>query len=84
VIGATWQAATRIVTGVGDLVQMTRDSQAQIGYSVVGRSGGRVMLCVVCTVHMETRSEDFLVEPQNQGRRFPKLGLKTGSSGMVI
>jgi hypothetical protein len=24
----------------------------------------------VCTVHMETRSVGFLVEPQNQGRRF--------------
>jgi hypothetical protein len=28
------------------------------------------MLCVVCTVHKETRSVSFLVEPQNQGRRF--------------
>ncbi len=26
--------------------------------------------CAVCTVHMETRSVGFLVEPQNQGRRF--------------
>jgi hypothetical protein len=38
---------------------------AQIGYSVVERSGGRVMLCAVCTVHMDTRSASFLVEPQN-------------------
>jgi hypothetical protein len=29
-----------------------------------------VKLCVVCTVHVETRSAGFLVEPQNQGRRF--------------
>jgi hypothetical protein len=29
---------------------------------------GRVMPCVVCTVHVETRSKDFLVEPQNQCR----------------
>jgi hypothetical protein len=72
------------MVGVGDLVQRTGDGQAQIRYSVAGRSGGRVMLCVVCTVHMEMRSEDFLVEPQNQGRRFLELGLKTGSSGMVI
>jgi hypothetical protein len=28
------------------------------------------MLCVVCTVHKETRSTGFLVHPQNQGRRF--------------
>jgi hypothetical protein len=28
---------------------------------------------------------DFLVEPQNQGGRgFPDMGLKTGSSGLVI
>jgi hypothetical protein len=29
-----------------------------------------VALCAVCTVHMETRSTGFLVETQNQGRRF--------------
>jgi hypothetical protein len=43
---------------------------AQAGYSVAGRSGGRVMPCVVCTVHMKTRITGFLVEPQNQGRQF--------------
>jgi hypothetical protein len=25
---------------------------------------------VVCTMHIETRRADFLVEPQNQDRRF--------------
>jgi hypothetical protein len=53
-------------------------------YSVAGRSGGRVMPCVVCTMHMEMRSTSFLVESQNQGQRFLGLGLKTGSSGLVI
>jgi hypothetical protein len=43
---------------------------AQVGYSVVGRSRGRVALCKVCTWHVETRSAGFLVEPQNQGRWF--------------
>jgi hypothetical protein len=43
---------------------------AQVGYSVAGRSRGRVTLCVVCTVDKEMRSVDFLVEPQNLGRRF--------------
>jgi hypothetical protein len=43
---------------------------AHVGYSVAGRSRGRVALCAVCTVHMETRSTGFLVETQNQGRRF--------------
>jgi hypothetical protein len=42
----------------------------QVGYSVVGRSRGRVVSCAVCTVHVETRSAGFLVEPQNQERRF--------------
>jgi hypothetical protein len=26
--------------------------------------------CVICTMHEETSSMVFLVEPQNQGRRF--------------
>jgi hypothetical protein len=41
---------------------------AQVGYSVVGRSRGQVTLCAVCTMHVETRSANFLVEPQNQDR----------------
>jgi hypothetical protein len=58
---------------------------AQVGYSVARRSRGRVALCAVCTGHIETRSAGFLVEPQNQGGGgFPDLGLKTGSSGLVI
>jgi hypothetical protein len=39
----------------------------KVGYSVAGRSGGQVTPCAVCTVHKETRSAGFLVEPQNQG-----------------
>jgi hypothetical protein len=65
-----WWEATRINAGVGDLVQRIRDSQEQFGYSVVGRSRGQVTPCAVCTVHMDMRSTDFLVEPQIQGRRF--------------
>jgi hypothetical protein len=38
----------------------------QVGYSVAGRSGGRVTPCVVCTVHIETGSADFLIEPKNK------------------
>jgi hypothetical protein len=34
---------------------------------VTERSGGRVTQCAVCTVHVETMSVGFLVEPQNQG-----------------
>jgi hypothetical protein len=43
---------------------------AQVGYSVPGRSRGRVASCAVYIWHVETRSAGFLVEPQNQGRRF--------------
>jgi hypothetical protein len=42
----------------------------QVGYSMTGRSKGRVAPCAVCTWHVETRSVGFLFEPQNQGRRF--------------
>jgi hypothetical protein len=64
----------RIVAGVGDLVQRTWDGQAQFGYSVAGRSRGRVTRCAVGTVHKETRSVGFLVEPQNQGRWISRFG----------
>jgi hypothetical protein len=68
--GAACRAVTRIVAGVGDLVRRAGDGQTQVGYSMAGRSGGRVMPCAVCTVHEEMRSEGFLVKPQNQGRQF--------------
>jgi hypothetical protein len=51
----------RIEAGVENLVQRTGDGQAQVGYSVVRQSRGRVMLCAVCTMHKETRSAGFLV-----------------------
>jgi hypothetical protein len=70
VAGAAWRAMMRIVTRVGHLVRRTRDSQAQVEYLVPGWSGGHVTQCAVCTMHVETRSVDFLVEPQNQGRLF--------------
>jgi hypothetical protein len=57
----------------------------QVGYSVAGRSRGRVAPCAIYTWHVETRSAGFLVEPQNQGGGgFPGLDLKTGRSGLVI
>jgi hypothetical protein len=43
---------------------------AQVRYLVAGRSRGRVSLYVICTVHVETRSAGFLVEPQHQGLWF--------------
>jgi hypothetical protein len=62
---AAWQEAMRIMVRVGDLVWRTGDDQAQVGYSMAKRSGGRVMLCAVCTMHAEMKSASFLVEPQN-------------------
>jgi hypothetical protein len=44
VIGATWRAVMRIMVGVGDLVQQTRDGQAHVGYSVARQLRGRVTL----------------------------------------
>jgi hypothetical protein len=61
VTGAAWQEVIRIGAEVGDLVQGTGDGQAQVGYSVVGRSRGQVTLSAVCIVHKETRSTCFLV-----------------------
>jgi hypothetical protein len=61
VVDAAWPAAMRIVAGIGDLVQRIGDGQAQIGYSVAGRSGGQMTPCAVCTVHVEMRSAGFLV-----------------------
>jgi hypothetical protein len=68
IAGATWGTAMRIVAGVGDLVQRIDDGQAHVRYSVTERSRGWMISCVVCTMHMETRSASFLVEPKNQGR----------------
>jgi hypothetical protein len=54
---------TRIEAGVGDLVWRIGDDQAQVGYSVAGRSAGQVMPCTTFRIiHVEeTRSTDFLV-----------------------
>jgi hypothetical protein len=65
VASATWRATMRIMAGVRDLVQMTSDGQAQVRYSVAGRSGSRVTPCAICTVHKEMMSACFFVEPQN-------------------
>jgi hypothetical protein len=56
---------------------------AQVEYSMVKRSRGRVAPCAVYTVHVETRSASFLVEPQNQGRRFVS-GLASKSLGRFL
>jgi hypothetical protein len=61
---ATWRVATRIVARVGDLVQRTGDDRTGqvLGGRMIERSGGTV--CgLLHTVHMETRSAGFLVEP---------------------
>jgi hypothetical protein len=69
-----WRVATSIVAEVGDLVQRIEDGQAQVRYSVAGRSRGMETLCAICTVHKEMRSTGFLVEPQNQGRQVSRFG----------
>jgi hypothetical protein len=49
VAGVAWRAATRIMAGVGDIVQRTGDGQAQVGY-LVGRMIGRLD-DAVCGLH---------------------------------
>jgi hypothetical protein len=48
VAGAAWHAATRVVAGVGDLVQRTGDSRTGrvLGGQAIERSGG-----TVCGLH---------------------------------
>jgi hypothetical protein len=43
---------------------------AQVEYLKDGRSRGRVAQCMAYIMHVEMRCTGFLVEPQNQGRRF--------------
>jgi hypothetical protein len=52
----------RIEAGVGDFVRRIMDNQAQVRYSMAGRSGARMTLYAICIVHVEeTRSTDFPV-----------------------
>jgi hypothetical protein len=55
VIGATWRAATRIVAGVEDLVQRTRDGLTGqvLGGRMIERSGG-----IVCGLHRARGDEE--------------------------
>jgi hypothetical protein len=59
VAGATWRAATRIMVGVGDLVQRTEDGRTGwvLGGRTIERSGG-----VVCGLHRarEDEKHEFL------------------------
>jgi hypothetical protein len=79
VAGAAWRVTTRIVTEVGDLVQRIKNGHTG-RVLVTGQLKGRVTPCAVCTVHVETMSVGFLVEPQNQDRRFVS-GLTSKSLG---
>jgi hypothetical protein len=55
VAGAAWRAATRIVAGVGDLVQRTRDGRTGrvLGGRAIERSGG-----VVCGLYHARGDEE--------------------------
>jgi hypothetical protein len=55
VAGAAWRAATRIVIGVGDLVQMTGDGRTGrvLGGQTIERSGG-----AVCGLHHARGDEE--------------------------
>jgi hypothetical protein len=55
VVGATWHAATRIMAGVGDLVQRTGDGRTGqiLGSRKIERSGG-----AVCGLHRAHGDEE--------------------------
>jgi hypothetical protein len=55
VAGAAWRAATRIVAGVGDLVQRTKDGHTGrvLGGRAIERSGG-----TVCGLHRACGDEE--------------------------
>jgi hypothetical protein len=55
VAGAAWRAATRIMAGVGDLVQRIRDgcTDGVLGGRTIERSGG-----VVCGLHRARGDEE--------------------------
>jgi hypothetical protein len=50
-------------------MQRIGDGQTQVGYSMAERLGCRMTSCVIYTMHSETRSASFLVEPQNQDQQ---------------
>jgi hypothetical protein len=55
VVGAAWRAATRIMAGVGDLVQSTGDGRIGrvLGGRAIERSGG-----TVCGLHRARGDEE--------------------------
>jgi hypothetical protein len=55
VAGATWRAVTRIMVGVGDLMQMTRDGRTGrvLDGRAIKRSGG-----TVCGLHRACEDEE--------------------------
>jgi hypothetical protein len=57
VAGAAWRAATRIVVGVGDQVQRTRDDHIGwvLGGRSIERSGG-----AVCGLHRARGDEEYM------------------------
>jgi hypothetical protein len=96
VAGAAWHAATRIVAGVGDLVQRIRDGRTGpiLGGRVIDRSGD-----TVCDLHRAHGDEErgFLglaSKPMSMvlsgltskplGRFLIGLGLKTDSDGLSV
>jgi hypothetical protein len=80
VVGAAWRAATRIVAGVGDLVQRIEDGHTYrvLGSRTIGRSGD-----AVCGLH-RTRGDE---ERGFLGRRFvsglPSILFKRFVSGLA-
>jgi hypothetical protein len=66
-----WWEGMRIEVVVGDLVQRTRDGQAQVGYSVAGRSRCLVTLCGLHRAHGDEEREFLGLASKPRSTGFP-------------
>jgi hypothetical protein len=83
VAGVVWRAAMRIVIGVGDLVQRTKDDRTDqvLGGRAIERSGG-----AVCDLHRSREDEERGFGLKTTQTVFASLALKsvvTVSSGLA-
>jgi hypothetical protein len=85
VTGVTWRTVTRIMAGVGDLIQRIREDQAQVRYSVARRLRG--WDDTVCGLHRAQVDEEhkFLgLASKSRSTACQWFGLKTTRTGFPV